>query len=77
MAHFTWAIQGKKHRALWMARASRAMTMVSSFGAAPISAASFSNSAFARGLARWWRSAKIISFFCVCSNPVNSVTRTL
>ena len=26
---------------------------------------------------RWWRSAKIISFFWVCSKPVNSVTRTL
>ena len=32
---------------------------VSSFGAAPISAASFSNSALARGLERWWRSAKM------------------
>ncbi len=59
------------------------MTMVSlektlnSFGAAPISFTSFSNSARARGLERWWRSAKIISFFWVCSKPVNSVTRTL
>lgn len=50
---------------------------VSSFGPAPISLASFSNSPLARRLERWWRSAKIISFFWVCSKPVNSVTRTL
>ena len=46
-------------------------------GPTPTSPTSFSNSALARGLERWWRSANIISFFWVCSKPVNSVTRTL
>ena len=49
----------------------------SNFGHRAISFASLSNSARARGLARWCRSAKMNSFFSECSRPVSSVTRTL